>query len=236
MMATAVNKVANLSTPRMAKIRQFLGSPCADNCNGLWLRCALDVLKRNSVNRYVFADAIRELLAKGRGKNRNIYLMGPANSGKTFILKPLVVIYPEHFSNPAACSFGWLGADEASVIILNDYRWESKRNGGNIKWGSLLNLLEGMETKLPAPMNIFSKHITISSDIPIFGSGPTPIRWYADKYDEVRAEKHRKEDEQLDCRWKTFQFTHRFTDEEKIDDIPVCPACFATMTFLGAED
>ena len=161
MMKRAVGKVRNLATPRMDQIRSFVGTSCVQNCNDLWLQCALDVLARNKVNKYVFADAIKTSLEKGRGKKRNVFLQGPANCGKTFLLKPLFEIYPETFANPAASSFGWMGAEEASIIILNDYRWDIKKYGGNIDWTSRLNLLEGLEVNLPAPMNTYSRHVKI---------------------------------------------------------------------------
>ena len=144
MMKRAVAKVKNLATPRMEQSRVASNSPCLQNCNGLWLQCALDVLERNKINKYVYADAIRTALEKGRGKGRNVFLMGPGNTAKTFLLKPLMKVYPETFSNPAASTFCWMGAEEASVIILNHYRWNIKTKGGNIEWGSFLNLLEGL--------------------------------------------------------------------------------------------
>ena len=64
--------------------------------------------------------------------------MGSHTSGKTFLLKPLLKVYPQHFNNPAASAFGWLNADKASIIFLNDFRWETKLNGGNIEWAPYL--------------------------------------------------------------------------------------------------
>ena len=159
--------------------------------------------------------------------------MGPHTSGKTFLLRPLQKIYPQHFCNPAASSFGWIGADGASIIILNDYRWDTKMNGGNIEWGTLLNLLEGFTVKLPAPMNTYAENIFIKSDVPIFATGPDPIRWYAYKSDEVRRSKHTKEDDQIDCRFKTFELTRTIPVNERVEDIPDCPHCFAKMAYIG---
>ena len=70
--------------------------------NGQWLECALEILQKNGIERVLFADAIVALLALGRGKGRNIYITGPANCGKTFILDPLKVIF-NTFLSPACC-------------------------------------------------------------------------------------------------------------------------------------
>lgn len=236
MMATAIDKVQHLQMSRLERLSLFKEKECARNCNGVWYTCALDILKRNKINKYVFADAIRELLEKGRGKGRNLFLLGPHTSGKTFLFKPLLAMYPHHFSNPPASTFGWLGADEASLILLNDYRWESKKNGGNIDWGTLLNLLEGFPTTLPAPMNSFCKHVHITTDVPIFGTGPDPIRWYTTHPEEPRNKKHAKEDGQMDSRWRTFELTYTFTEQERIKDVPCCPSCFCRFSFLGYGD
>ena len=95
-------------------------------CQGQWLTCANQVLVSNDVHPYVFADRVRTLLSKGRGKRRNVIIVGPANCGKTFLLRPLEIIF-KTFSNPANDKYGWVGADKAEVIFLNDFRWS--RNG-----------------------------------------------------------------------------------------------------------
>ena len=81
---------------------------------------ATDILNRNGVD-----VTVRVLLEKGRGKYRNIYLKGPANCGKTFLLNPLNLIY-HTFSNPATTTFAWVGAEDADVIFLNDFRWSKE--------------------------------------------------------------------------------------------------------------
>ena len=232
-MAGSVAKVKSLKTPRMEKLISASQESCATDCDELWLRTAVNLFEINGLNPMDFAIAVRALLEKGRGKHRNLFLLGPGNSGKTFLLKPLKKIYPETFANPASSTFSWIGADEASIILLNDYRWHTKMGGGNIDWGILLNLLEGFEANLPAPMNHYSKHVHIVSDVPIFGTGPDLIKWYAHHPDEIRTTVHQKEDNQMKLRWKTFTFTHIFTDVDEIKDIPVCGRCFAKLALLG---
>ena len=54
--------------------------------------CSLNILQKNGINPYVYADAIRHLLIHGHGKFRNVMKTGPENCGKTFMLKPLQII------------------------------------------------------------------------------------------------------------------------------------------------
>ena len=62
---------------------------CVDSCDMKWYECARQVLQLNNISPFVFADAMSDLLAHGRGKFRNIMIVAPANCGKTFLLKPL---------------------------------------------------------------------------------------------------------------------------------------------------
>ena len=91
------------------------------SCHGQWLSCAREVLQLNGVEEGYFAGRVYELLEKGRGKYRNIMIVGAANCGKTFLLNPLNVIY-NAFLNPACTSFAWVGAEKAEVLFLNDFR------------------------------------------------------------------------------------------------------------------
>ena len=84
-------------------------------CEGQWLACANQVLVSNGVHPYVFADRVRTLLSKGRGKLRNVIIVGPANCGKAFLLRPFEIIF-KTFLNPANDKHGWVGANKAEVI------------------------------------------------------------------------------------------------------------------------
>ena len=69
---------------------------------------ALEILRNNDVNKFVFADNVRELLRKGRGKNRNLIITGSSNCGKIFILNPLNTIF-NTFTNPSSCKYAFVG-------------------------------------------------------------------------------------------------------------------------------
>ena len=69
---------------------------------------AKEVLRGNEINENEFSQAVQTLLVNGRGKYRNIMILGAANCGKTFLLNPLNAIY-NCFANPATTSFAWVG-------------------------------------------------------------------------------------------------------------------------------
>ena len=112
------------------------------------MECAVTLIHQNGILLSAFADSIYSALKLGRGKYQNIFIHGPANSGKTFILS----VY-DTFCNPATGTFAWVGAEKAEVIMLNDFCW----NPSMIAWADFLQLLEGDIVHLPAPKNICSE-------------------------------------------------------------------------------
>ena len=78
---------------RMEILRKCQSETCVDGCDMEWYECARQVLQLNSINPFVFADAMRQLIEHGRGKFCNLLIVDPANCGKTFLLKPLEIIF-----------------------------------------------------------------------------------------------------------------------------------------------
>ena len=213
------------SVPRMSLIRKVLeAEECANGCQGRWIKCATDVLRKNGVPPYVFAAAARELLGKGRGKFRNIIIVGPANCGKTFLLRPLSKIF-KTFENPATTTYALLGVEEAEMILLNDFRWSSEI----IAWKDFLLLLEGQPIHFPAPKTSYAKDILLERDTPIFATSKAQIV-YVGKYNSS----DERETEMMAARWKVFQFTHQIPQSEQIE-LPSCARCFSELVMLGED-
>ena len=193
-----------------------------EGCGDAWLECATQVLTQNRVHPVIFAEAIRELLLKGRGKFRNIMIVGPANCAKTFMLQPLQLIF-ETFSNPANDKYAWLGAEKCQLIFLNDFRWSSEM----IAWKELLLLLEGQTVHLPSPKNHYASDIAISSDVPIVATGKSRIT-YQGRFNATDP----VEDEMMAARWKVFNFYKQIPQTEQ-REVSACPKCFSALILMG---
>jgi len=220
-------KGAQATLERQAKSRLQLlqeanNAQCTGGCHGMWYILATQILERNDVALTSFAVAVKELLIKGRGKYRNIMIVGPANCGKTFLLNPLNVIY-KTFTNPATSTFAWVGAETAECIFLNDFRWSQQL----ISWHDLLLLLEGQIVHLSAPKTHYSKDIEFDGDTPIFCTTKHPLIYVKNGLVEER------ESEMMSCRWKLFHFNRQFSAEEQIE-MPSCPKCFAKLIISNA--
>lgn len=223
-MQVAQKKVDRKKTTRMEKIREAAKKDCVPLCNGEWSRCAHEVLQFNGVHPVVFGTALRDLLTYGRGKHRNVFILGPADCGKTFLLEPLQDIF-ETFSNPANNQYAWLGVETSELIFLNEFRWEPQ----TIAWKELLLLLEGQLVHLPTPKNHYAKDITIDSDIPIVATSKSEI-----KFKDSLGATDPVEDEMMAVRWKKFTFHHRIAEADKKTP-PKCTACFAKLVLQGEQ-
>jgi len=221
-MKKAPSTLLRQKSSRMDLIREAAGGECAPACDGKWLQCAEEVLINNKVHPILFAVYLRELLQLGRGKYRNIIIVGPTNCGKSFLLKPLESIF-KTFSNPAADKYAWVGADKAEVILLNDLRWSKEL----IEWKSFLLLLEGDIVNLPAPKNHFSTDVCINDDTPIFASSKSII-----KYKGPYNSQDQGEDDMMASRWKVVTFFHSIP-ENKQKIVAPCTKCFANLVLMG---
>lgn len=187
-----------------------------DNCcGGKWLELAREVLSLNNIDEREFCNSIYNNLEKGRGKERNVMLVGRSNCAKTFLLLPLTKIF-KCFSSPTKGTFNWVGADKSECVILNDFRWSEKV----MPWSDLLNLLEGFEIHVPVPKTHFAENPVWTADTPIFATSKSRIRKYeGGEIDEV-------ETEMMDGRWKVYVLRHQFTGDN-IKKVEPCPRCFA---------
>ena len=198
-------------------LEEELTGDCIEGCEGRWLTAAEELLQRHEIEKRSFCNAIYSALGKGRGKYRNVYIHGPANCGKSFIVSPLKVIY-QAFSNPATGSFAWIGAEEAEIIYLNDFRWHPKI----IAWADFPQALEGDTVHLLTYLLTYlcSKDIELSKDTPFFATSDAPLVLVkGGAIDRVNTE-------MMSCRWVFFNFCKQIPHAEQ-EDIPPCRFCLA---------
>ena len=223
-MEEAQATIERSNKPRLERVKEELKGQCVEGCQGRWFLCAKEVLQKNEVNAYAFADAVRKLLVKGRGKYRNILITGPANCGKTFLLDPLNVVF-DTFTNPANTSYAWIGAENAEIIFLNDFRYSYEI----LAWKDMLLLLEGQALHLAAPKSTYAQDILFDMDTPIFATSKGPIEFIG-RYNTTDA----TENEMMRARWNIFEFTHQIPEKEQ-KVLPRCKRCFAEMVMLGSD-
>ena len=221
----AGNQLMNENCDRLSVLMDTRNNPC--NCNGLWMTLAKDILDKNGFEHVHFANVLKNSIVKGREKEANVFVYGPGDSGKSFILKPILKILPLVFSNPANSQFAWKGAENSNLIFLNDLRWAPlDKKDGFIAWSKFLNLLEGFEEQLPAPMNQNSSMVTISKKMPIWATSNGPILYWENHRSEPVTPHHSRENDVMKWRWNSFEFKHQYRGDEKVECEDCC-SCFA---------
>lgn len=210
-------KFVRTQKSRLQLLSEAYDSECASECQGRWMECGLTLLRHNEIPLSSYCDVIYKALQLGRGKYRNVYIFGPANTGKTFMISPLKVIY-NAFNNPATGTFAWVGAEEAEVVLLNDFRWHPSI----IAWGDLLQLLEGDTVHLPAPKNFSKQDIEFTKDTPFFATADAPLVLVKGGFvDHANTQ-------MMEVRWRCFNFWRQIP-QEKQQIVPPCPRCFARL-------
>ena len=81
-MQSAQQESDRADIPRMDIINNNGLRDCVSECQGTWMECAKEVLQMNNVPVAELGGAVCELLASGRGKNRNIFICGPPTVAK----------------------------------------------------------------------------------------------------------------------------------------------------------
>ena len=216
-MENADATLQRLRKSRMLLLEEARGEDCVDGCDGQWLHCAEEILQNNAIPVELFRTAMTELILHGRDKKSNLLLTGPTNCGKSFLLKPLKVIY-HTFCNPATGTFAWVGVEKAECILLNDFRWSSQI----IPWRDLLLMLEGDVVHLPTPKTHYSTDICLQRDTPIFATGKGPIIFLKNGVLD------QQETDMMSSRWKILKLHHQVPREAQ-REIPSCGKCFSKL-------
>lgn len=200
---------------RIQLLEECKDTKCCKGCQGSWIDATQGLLKRHEISIEAFCNAIYTALKDGRGKYRNIYLYGPANSRKTFILSLPKKIY-RSFCNPTTGSFAWVGVEDAEIIFLNDFRW----NPAIIAWADFLQALEGDTVHLPAPKTCCKQDIKLTNNTPFFATADTPlVPVKGTSIDHANTY-------MMDVHWHMFHFWHHIPQAEQ-QNLISCGYCFA---------
>ena len=182
------------------------------------------MLNLNNLSVISFCSSIRECLEKGRGKGRNLMIIGGTNRAKSFMFLPMLYIY-DCFTCPSNGTFNWVGANDKEVLLFNDIRYGGNGEGDRkfMAWRMFLNLLEGAPINIQMPKNHFAADVEWIKRQPIFATSEQKI---------VRIMNHRVDEgetDQMNQRWKYVEFNHRFDKKNINYDLVHCPRCFAEL-------
>ena len=132
-----------------------------------------------------------------------------------------IILRKNAFVNPTRGTFNLVGASDADIILLNDFRYES--GSEIIAWNDLLNILDGSKLHVAAPKTSHTKDIEWSAKQPIFATGPQKIQRFYKGTTSINA----SETSQMDARWVYVHLTHTIAAID--NQIIPCGRCFAQL-------
>jgi len=143
-----------------------------------------------------------------------ILLCGETTSGKSWILKPVGLVYPSAFAKPAKDSrYPLLNLELSEVILWQDFRMESCP----MSWDDLLLLFEGETITIARPMNTFGSNLQYKATQPVFLTSDGPME---------HPRRDARETAMMRRRFTTFVFMNTFQKAE-VKRIEPCARCFA---------
>ena len=213
-METAADKANRAKMTRLDILRQATMGPCT--CAGQWSPAAVDILVRNGVHPSTLAHAIHQSLQVGARKFTNLYLLGPKNCGKSFLLRPLEDVYQCMFKPGGGGQYRLTDLMNCEVVLWQDWRFDRHI----ISWETLLLLGEGATFLVPLPQNT-----GVSGDgmyrraCPLFITSKSKME-HRDPTDTIM----------MDQRFNFIELT-KSIPMESCRDIPSCSRCFANFVF-----
>ena len=227
----APEDIAQINLPRITVLENARSGECVSGCDGKWKQNAGQIIEQNPlVDGKRLKKAIRDNVDMGRCKGQTVFLIGPKDCGKSFLLLPLELLF-KTFSNPTRGSYNWVGIQDSECIFLNDFRWDKDI----IDWSDFLRLLAGERLWFEMPKNLFPTNYLLDENntIPIFGTGKARTQWRG-AYQAIDI----SEDQQLDCRISYFDFTYSIPSDKiarrgSAGWAPACPKCFAEFVMEG---
>ena len=132
----------------------------------------------------MFCRHVFEALEHGRQKGNALMMVGPPDTGKTTVTKPLAAIY-KVMGTPQSDSFCPLEfIRDYELVLFQDFRYAPGHPGGReeqgirVDEGTFNRLLEGLPTKIGVPKSGGSRDFDYEGTAPLIFTGPFQIVAY----------------------------------------------------------
>lgn len=178
-----------------------------------------------------FCRLVFEGLENGRQKGNAIMLVGPPDTGKTTVTKPLETIY-KAMGTPQSDSFCPLeDIRDYEIVMFQDFRYspghpKKGEQGIRVDEGTFNRLLEGLPTKIGVPKSDGARDFDYTGTAPLFFTGPFQITAFRNGVPDQR------ETDQINSRVKYINFTapapHVLNRAFK-----TCAVCWARWILMG---
>ena len=226
--SSAAASVARAKLTRVQLLRQSARpETCSCSSPGLWLSLALQVLDRNNLNG-VFQRAVFKAMDEGRQKMNNVFLLGPSNCGKSFLFKPLKLLFST-YQQPDGGSYQLETLLGKEIIFLNDFEWDATEKW--CRWAFFKNFLEGGSLAVGRPKNRGGDAVFEASS-PVFGTCYSPVIMFNRRGSALSV--NTSETEQMNNRIVYLRLSFQMPEHAIRYDVPDCCCCAAQLYLAGA--
>ena len=210
---------------RMELLEQaFEKGRCACEAPGACYDLLKDVLNRNCLDG-VFQQEVVATLRTGRKKLRNLCLLGGPGCAKSYLFKPLALIY-NAYSRPDGGSYQLEEILDKEIVFLNDFEYDEDAKKW-CPWGYFKRFLEGESLAVACPKNRGGNK-TFTSTCPVFITAPQEISLYrAKRRDEY-------ETKQMHHRVKYMYLSYEIPEALRKETDP-CMHCGARLYLEGVS-
>jgi hypothetical protein len=215
---TAPEAVRRRSMSRMEVLHDAAGRPCTCATPGRWRAAAEEVTRLNGYDEQEVESAVLESLELGRAKKRNLMIVGDTNRAKSFVYKPVELVY-HVYKPPESGSHQLADIRGAEVIWLNEFGYDRDF----LPWKAFKDFLEGSSLKVGVPKTVGANYL-FDGDAPVLATAPGPVTLPG----------RPAETAQMTSRWRYFLFQH-FFDPDTCPDIKPCGACWAQWLLAAAH-
>ena len=227
MLSSAASDLARNKLTRVEVLRKAAETACSCPTPGLWLELADAVLARNDLEG-TFERAVYRALAEGRKKMNSVFLLGPSNCGKSFLVKPLKEIY-RVYEQPDGGTYQLEAMLGKEVVFLNDFEWDHAEKW--CRWAYFKNFLEGGSLPVARPKNR-GDNTVFELDSPVIGTCASPVQlmckqgraWVVNQLETV----------QMQNRIRYLQLTRPISADE-VRECGACRRCAAELYLRGSS-
>ncbi len=210
---------------RIGLLREAAAGECSCAMPGLWQTLADQTLQRNGIGGD-FEKAIYTALLQGRSKKTNVFLLGPTNAAKSFLVKPLSLLL-RCYTVPDGGNYQLEALVDKELLYLNGFSWDEKW----LKWSYFKTLLEGAEAIMVARPKNKGGDVPWARDCPVIGTCSAQIQLFC-RTGRAWA-LHEGETAQMNSRVQYFRMEQSLAEEAIIQCAP-CMKCAAAVYLRGA--
>ena len=226
LLTTAVSSLAVSKLSRVEHLANVIRSVrCTCEELGLWHSMATEILNSNHLNG-TFQSVMYRILQEGRRKMNNLFIVGPPNCAKSFLLNPLKVLF-DTYLQPDGGSYQMEALMGKQVAYLNDFEWDHSEKW--CRWSFFKNFLEGGSLAVARPKNRGGNTV-FELDSPVFGTCASPVQLLSKGSRSLTV--NQMETNQMDKRILYVRLFAQIGDGETRDCKP-CATCAARLYLQG---